>query len=621
MRTLRYRMDCVQSEPSSRWCPSVQPDSKKTARTLAEEFERLPKSAATGRDPETEMAWAKRAVGTLRELLGEPGFKKRTGYRAAEFLDALANASTPLDATTLCLKLKKPLEEQSGASPGDSNVAVVSATKEERSEKPYDPFVNPPHDLLRRGLLEADVRRQERMSVAVLGAGVSGLVVAFELAQLGHSVSIYEKNPTVGGRIRTHRFCDGTHAELGAMRVPSGHTWTRYYIGLLGLNGELAPFENYSPKAYFHFDDSTIRLGSYKHLESSLAGRPKGALLLFDDLMRAAREAVPSDDRASVDKTTPSGKLAEYDRMSLYQFLYDKLGDNHLIELITSVNGMHSYLHSSLEEAIWDYGSLASSEQSRLTNGMDRLPFAFRQRIEGLGGTVYLNTTVRSVHSELGEQGVCVRLCDGDSAEYDYVVCALPPAGVKKLEFTPKLGGEVARALGGLHIANSAKTVVHCRRPFWRDQGIETGGGSFTDTPIQQVWYPTGVKNDEACTLTASYTWEDKADFLATYPEDERLDAVLKYLEELHPGCRKEITDAAHVVWSQEEGGAFAYFNPGDHQRFIAQLAKRHPQDRGRVFFAGEHLSHVHGWIQGALISGLRAVYGVLHDWARGEGR
>lgn len=46
------------------------------------------------------------------------------------------------------------------------------------------------------------------MRIAVLGAGVSGLSVARLLREKGHSVVVYEKNPTVGGLART-RFTDG----------------------------------------------------------------------------------------------------------------------------------------------------------------------------------------------------------------------------------------------------------------------------------------------------------------------------------------------------------------------------------------------------------------------------
>ena len=50
-------------------------------------------------------------------------------------------------------------------------------------------------------------------------------------------------------------------------------------------------------------------------------------------------------------------------------------------------------------------------------------------------------------------------------------------------------------------------------------------------------------------------------------------------------------------------GGAFALFEPGQqsllHQHIVAP--------EGRVYFAGEHASLAHAWIQGAIESGLAA--------------
>ena len=50
-------------------------------------------------------------------------------------------------------------------------------------------------------------------------------------------------------------------------------------------------------------------------------------------------------------------------------------------------------------------------------------------------------------------------------------------------------------------------------------------------------------------------------------------------------------------------GGAFALFEPGQqtllHEHIVAP--------EGCVYFAGEHASLAHAWIQGAIESGLRA--------------
>ena len=80
----------------------------------------------------------------------------------------------------------------------------------------YDEWLDHPAGL--GSLPEAALGRE----VAIIGAGLSGMVAAYELMNLGLKPVIYE--PTrIGGRLRTHRFdgADGVVAELGGMRFPT----------------------------------------------------------------------------------------------------------------------------------------------------------------------------------------------------------------------------------------------------------------------------------------------------------------------------------------------------------------------------------------------------------------
>ena len=56
-----------------------------------------------------------------------------------------------------------------------------------------------------------------RVDVIVVGAGLSGLVAAYELVRAGHDVRILEASNAVGGRAQTLRepFDDGLIAETG----------------------------------------------------------------------------------------------------------------------------------------------------------------------------------------------------------------------------------------------------------------------------------------------------------------------------------------------------------------------------------------------------------------------
>ncbi|MFD9073255.1 flavin monoamine oxidase family protein, partial [Streptomyces lasiicapitis] len=101
----------------------------------------------------------------------------------------------------------------------------------------YDEWLSSPHGL-------GEIPEGEfGTPVAVIGAGISGLVTAYELMRLGLRPVVYEAGQ-VGGRMRSAGFDGGPDAvaELGAMRFPASATALRHYLDLVGL--ETRPFPN-----------------------------------------------------------------------------------------------------------------------------------------------------------------------------------------------------------------------------------------------------------------------------------------------------------------------------------------------------------------------------------------
>ncbi len=78
--------------------------------------------------------------------------------------------------------------------------------------------------------------------VLILGAGMAGLVAAYELSKTGHDVTILEARTRPGGRVHTLRepFSDGLFAEEGAARIPNNHDLTLKYVKEFAL--PLEPF-------------------------------------------------------------------------------------------------------------------------------------------------------------------------------------------------------------------------------------------------------------------------------------------------------------------------------------------------------------------------------------------
>jgi monoamine oxidase len=93
-------------------------------------------------------------------------------------------------------------------------------------------------DLIKTGLRSIGPPPRHQKDVVIVGAGMAGLVAAYELKRTGRfTVKVLEARQNVGGRIRTIRepyFSPGLYGEAGAMRLPKSHKLTLEYITLAG---------------------------------------------------------------------------------------------------------------------------------------------------------------------------------------------------------------------------------------------------------------------------------------------------------------------------------------------------------------------------------------------------
>jgi monoamine oxidase len=85
---------------------------------------------------------------------------------------------------------------------------------------------------------------------------------------------------------------------------------------------------------------------------------------------------------------------------------------------------------------------------------------------------------------------------------------------------------------------------------------------------------------------------------------------VIAQVSQIHPELMdRDAIDRATWAWDTYRwcGGAFAFTG-----RVVSRIHQHVIQPEGRIYFAGEHCSHSHSWMQGALESAESAVDALL---------
>src|SRR6185436_2094054 len=109
--------------------------------------------------------------------------------------------------------------------------------------------------------LERLQRSGPAQRVIVLGAGLAGLCTAYELQNLGHTVTVLEAQTRPGGRVRTLRepFGPGLYTEAGAESIPGVHDVTQHYARQFGL--ALVPNQVPGARSFYHVRGQRIAPG------------------------------------------------------------------------------------------------------------------------------------------------------------------------------------------------------------------------------------------------------------------------------------------------------------------------------------------------------------------------
>ena len=461
-------------------------------------------------------------------------------------------------------------------------------------------------------------------SVVILGAGIAGLISAYELQRAGYRVTVLEARDRIGGRSWTIRggdrivqtgrpdqvatFDPGLYFNAGPARLPSTHRLIIGYARRFGV--QLEPFINVNRNAGWDFGGKVqperrmvedMRGHLAELLAKAIDRKALDGMVAKDELDAVRQFLAPYADVGPDGVYRPTGRSGYavdgggYDRAPVP---LPALG---VKELAPSGAVVLPYLF----EHIWDM----QATMLQPVGGMDRIAYAIYDRVKP---AVRLGTPVSAIR----RRGDRVRIehgRGGQMTEADYCICTLPLPVLGRIpnDFTAAKKAAIAGAPPYLH---SVKLAFEAPR-FWEDENV-FGGLAWTDRLNENVMYPSaGIGSAKGVIIgayCAGWTHQDTPDSFAALSHEERLRISRESIEALHPGRSHLLAKGVSVAWGltpYSEGVGALWGDPdfggnADRGQIYVELMK----PEGPIVFAGEHLSYQPTWQEGAATSAHEAL-------------
>jgi lysine 2-monooxygenase len=486
--------------------------------------------------------------------------------------------------------------------------------------------------------------------VAIIGAGMAGIIAAYELMKMGARPVIYEAG-RIGGRLRSEAFqgTQGIIAELGGMRFPVSGTSFYHYVDVLGLQSK--PFPNPlapgTPSTVIDLEGCPIyaeRAEDLPPLFLDIADAWQKALEESAGLSQL-QEAIRARNVVSL-KALWNRLIPVWDDRSFYDFVatsnaFSGRPFRHL-EVFGQVGfgtgGWDSDYPNSMLEILRVIATNCDENQYYIVGGVEQVPRGlWNHKAEK---PVYWpkGTSLSELHGGAPHAGVTALRRSGNDQILvtDRWGTTRPYAAVlvtcQSWLLTTQMSTDehlfsqkLWMALDRTRYMQSAKTFVMVDRPFWKNKDPKTGRDEMSMTLTDRLTRGTYLfdnGDDRPGVICLSYSWMSDALKMLPLPVDKRVRLALDALKKIYPGLDIEshiIGDPITVSWEADPNflGAFKGALPGhyryNHRMYCHFMQENKPPAERGIFLAGDDISWTPGWVEGAVQTALNAVWGIMH--------
>jgi monoamine oxidase len=459
--------------------------------------------------------------------------------------------------------------------------------------------------------------------IAVLGGGIAGLVSAFELSKAGYAVTVLEARSRPGGRVFTVRrgsVIEETDSrqdvdwdsdpdlffDAGAARLPQHHQGILGYARDLGVRLEVLSNENRN---------------ALLQTSRAFGGHPQRIRQVNAD----ARGFVAELAAKAIDQASLGRPLTTEDKEKLRAFLKDFGAlEKDLVYRGSPRAGFRDLPGGGRDQGVnaepLDVNQLFNAEFWRQLYEFSESPVQAPTMLRPVGGMSKIAEAIAQKLGHVVRYGAEVtrlrRQGEGSRVEWrdlqtgrasaldaDFIIVTIQPGLLASLDndFAPRVRQALAAPVG----TPLAKVAFQANRRFWELDDQIYGGISWTDHSIRQIWYPSHGIHAAKGILVGAYMFAD-ADGFASKSLSDRLELALQGGELLHPNYRKYVGNGVSIAWRKVKYSSGATTRWSDEARKNDYPILLEPD--GPYHFAGEYLSYVNGWQEGAVRSAHYAV-------------